>query len=861
VTPRRRRPGSSEGGGAGGSQWARVERVNAGRDVYQWVVQFIGARPSFAVPLLAAAEAVPAGAGPSGLLVARREVVPFIGREEDRARLEAWLEGDAVSAAHLVTGRGGQGKTRLALQVARDAQDRDWVVLSARHRFDGGTLVQAARGGADAESLHLDRCAGVLLLVDYADRWPRADLLQLLEDPRLHTASGQVRVLLLARSGQFWVSVGDLLRTVGMETSQALLQPLPESLAEREAVFSAAVRAFAMPERVAAGGVEAGRVIRPASLAGEAFALMLSLQMAALVAVLAAADGLPTTRAQRLVDDPAQASRHLIRREVRHWVRMRDPDVLEPVSCSTAVMARAVFVATLTRGLVDRDAADLLDRLQGGDRAGMGATTRTILDDHRRCYPPADPAHSLEPLLPDRLGEDFLAAMLPGAPDDRQDADSLAELADPVAADLLVRLLRLPASEPDPGSGAGSEKGEDTAPVRHLLTRPVLTTLVETARRWNHVATGHLIPMLAEAPDLALAGGGSTLARLCDVGGIETVLPRVGDAANKMTGVGFHLEFDPGAALVAERLVAAARVGDDDSDLAIKLDAYSSRLARLGRWEEALFASEEAVTIFRALADADPEVSLPDLAMSLNNLSNRLSDLGRPEEALVPIEEAVTAYRALADADPDAFLPDLATSLINLAASLAGLGWREQALPPSEEAVTTIRALADARPEAFLSNLASSLDNLSLRLGELGRRPEEALAASEEAVTIFRALADARPEVFLPDLGASLNNLSNRLGDLGRREEALAAIEEVVTAFRALADARPEVFLPELATSLNNLAGRLSILGRWGEALAAMEEAITTYQDLADARPDVFGVALDRALRARAWLLGHTDHS
>ena len=51
--------------------------------------------------------------------------------------------------------------------------------------------------------------------------------------------------------------------------------------------------------------------------------------------------------------------------------------------------------------------------------------------------------------------------------------------------------------------------------------------------------------------------------------------------------------------------------------------------------------------------------------MSLNNQSSRLADLGRREEALAAIEEAVTIYRALAEARPDAFLPDLAMSLNN----------------------------------------------------------------------------------------------------------------------------------------------------------------------------------------------------
>ena len=52
--------------------------------------------------------------------------------------------------------------------------------------------------------------------------------------------------------------------------------------------------------------------------------------------------------------------------------------------------------------------------------------------------------------------------------------------------------------------------------------------------------------------------------------------------------------------------------------------------------------------------------SCPTSPRSLNNQSNRLAELGRREEALAAVEEAVTIYRQLAQDRPGAFLPDLA---------------------------------------------------------------------------------------------------------------------------------------------------------------------------------------------------------
>ena len=288
--------------------------------------------------------------------------------------------------------------------------------------------------------------------------------------------------------------------------------------------------------------------------------------------------------------------------------------------------------------------------------------------------------------------------------------------------------------------------------------------------------------------------------------------------------------------------------------LALSLNNLAVRLADLGRPEDALPASEEAVSIHRELAAARPDAFRPGLATSLTSLSDQLRQLGREEDALPASEEAVSIHRELAAARPDAFRPDLARSLANLSLRLADLGRREDALAVIEEVVSIRRELAAARPDAFRLYLAWSLYNLSLRLAVLGRR-EDALAAIEEAVTIFRELAAARPDAFRPDLAWSLNNLSLRLADLGRSEAALAASEEAVMIFRELAAARPDAFRPGLARSLTSLSVMLADLGRREDALAAIEEAVTIRRELAAARPGTFRPGLARSLTSLSVML------
>jgi tetratricopeptide (TPR) repeat protein len=121
------------------------------------------------------------------------------------------------------------------------------------------------------------------------------------------------------------------------------------------------------------------------------------------------------------------------------------------------------------------------------------------------------------------------------------------------------------------------------------------------------------------------------------------------------------------------------------------------------------------------LAQANPDAYLPDLAGSVNNLASRLADLGRQQEALTLAQRAVDLYRELAQANPDAYLPDLAAAVNNLALSLADLEQQQEALAPAQEAVEIRRGLAQANPDACLPDLAMSVNNLALLLADLGR--------------------------------------------------------------------------------------------------------------------------------------------
>jgi hypothetical protein len=143
-----------------------------------------------------------------------------------------------------------------------------------------------------------------------------------------------------------------------------------------------------------------------------------------------------------------------------------------------------------------------------------------------------------------------------------------------------------------------------------------------------------------------------------------------------------------------------------------------------------------------------------------------LAEAGRREQALTLSEEAVTLRRQLAQANPDAYLPDLAGSVGNHALRLAEAGRREQALTLSEEAVTLRRQLAQANPDAYLPDLARALWMAGyvrrLLLTDLSEAEiNDGVRATQEAVDIYTKLANAEPEAFAADLAATLQTLTD----------------------------------------------------------------------------------------------------
>ncbi|MEM9764503.1 MAG: tetratricopeptide repeat protein, partial [Pseudomonadota bacterium] len=771
---------------------------------------------------------------PSALLQARYEIVPYVDATGLLADTLAWSRGTQeyaeapkVSAGRILHGPGGYGKTRAMIEAVRLLSDEGW--LAGFHPPLDPSAPEAERAHrrlALEQVVFAGEEPGVLMVFDYAEA--RADDLIALTrmiSRRPREGVRPFRLVLLSRGDAWWQEIFRtepelqvLFNRRGAKHGDVhAVAPLPEG--ERRLTLFDATRAAYRPliaDLAAAGAFPqpVDATLSPAQrerLAGApAYARPLALQMEALLSLVGQG-----------ADDIAELLKAILGLERAHWRRVIDglSDTREEE------MRRGLSQVTLVAGVETRRAAERLlsSDTDFGDRAPAALPLRELT----RCYGAG--RSGIAALEPDLIGEHEVASL-----GDERLIDAclvwIATLPEPDRRTRRRAVLTVLQRATRAEHGEVAEEAE--AMLAHLIECADLEAMPDIVA--VAVETPGRLPMLLEPAINAL--GVEPLAAL------ESALPEQTVAlASVADAVAARRERDARAA------DPTARTEDDEAAFGNLLHERGRTLSGLGRWEEALAATQEAVTIGHRLAASRPDAFEPNLARSLNNLSVDRSKLGRREEALAAAEESVTIRRRLAANRPDAFEPDLARSLNNLGAFLSNLGRWEEALAATEEAVAIRRRLAQARPDAFEPNLAGSVDNLGVRLSNLGHR-KEALAATEEAVTIRRRLVASRPDAFEPDLARSLNNLGVDLSNLGRRAEALAATQEAVTIHRRLTQARPDAFEPDLAQNLNNLGFFLSDLGRREEALAAAEEAVAIRRRLAASRPEGFEPDLAQSL-------------
>jgi TPR repeat protein len=328
---------------------------------------------------------------PARLLGADAEVVPFRGRQGVLDELTAWCASDRPFDATLLTGPGGQGKTRLALALTSRMRAARWLA--------GFVDPRAPRRSVEALC---DTCVPVLLVVDYAET--RTSQVEALIAPM----SGdepltRVRVLLLARTGAEWWE--QLKRTLRKSLEAAKTLPLPaleEAVADREEAYAQALHAFAarLPREA---GVDWPKIAEHAIMpefGDERYASVLTLHLTALGALLQAG-GRPVADV-----DVGHPEDLVLRHEQSYWEASARSRELRP---RNRTLRLAVAAAALCGAASLEEAAATLQRVPA--LADLDLDSRLAVATWLHDLYPVPDERFWGPLQPDRLGERLIESV------------------------------------------------------------------------------------------------------------------------------------------------------------------------------------------------------------------------------------------------------------------------------------------------------------------------------------------------------------------------------------------------------------------------------------------------------------------
>jgi glycosyltransferase involved in cell wall biosynthesis/tetratricopeptide (TPR) repeat protein len=695
------------------------------------------------------------GLAESQLLRAEEAAVPFqTEREPELEALVDWAQNAHYSQAlRLITGAGGTGKTRLALELCRWLNKEDWLC-----GFLPSDIGPAQVSGAwDTMRKH---SSPLLVVFDYAET--RQETLIAFVRLMLQAATQpQIRILLLARDGGEW---WDRLRMKDASCEPFLsgyatsgphpILPLHNSIAQREAAYTTALKAYA--DRLEVDALPQINV----DLSREHFERPLYVQMAAFLAL----------RGER----PASAeglTKALMHHEQRYWARL-----MQDLQAATGLVgvndthaAELMTLSTLAGGFARLKDAQQLWKMwsNSAGRELDGSQQRILFERLAALYPGQ---RGLQPLRPDLLGEALTA-------------HALLQQTGPALLDALL--------------GSHSQIG----PRRYALTvlariskhRPEIESVVvqslyrsflSTAVDVLDVATRNesYLPDWAEKAFLQLSRPGQYQA-------VGILMPVIQHESVQLAEFACTV-----SSAAVEKCKSKWEKKPTDLTLAAEyastLQDHAVFLARVGRGQMALIHAQESFEICEALAKKRAQFE-SDLAISLGNLAVRLAENGRFEEAATISHKAVQVYQKLASASP-AHEPNLGRALSNYAIGLARAGDHAEALVSSQKALQIFERLAAKNPNMFEADYALILNQHGLRLIHVGRYID-ALPFAHSASMIYERSVGQNADRYEPSLGIALYNYGLCLADCGEYAEALYAVRRAAEIAVRLSLHRPAI--------------------------------------------------------------------
>lgn len=729
----------------------------------------------------------------ASLLRPDSETVSFHGREAVCARLESWCAGPEATSVLLVTGQGGEGKSRLARWLLARQRDRGWTAALLRPALTDDAVTE-------------DRFAPVawtrgplLLAVDYAENHPR-QVRALLRQAR--SAQGPVRLLLLARERGVWAEALDetdpVVRDLLAEAPTLELEPLARNDEDWDASFRQSLHDIARSLPSVPGHQRpdwagcAERIVPPPADTHRRAESALGIQMTALTLLLQQA--LPVETGP---GEPVE--RTLLRHEEAYWAQAARRCGLRGLDRTTL---RSTVAALHLVTPADRSqTVTLLNTLGVGDSDHGRAAARWL----HELYPPADDAYCGS-VQPDRIAEFLLITAC---------ADE---------SDLLTRIVSAAAHCHDPQQAAYFASHPAQGDAAGYAQMTALREAVRVARSQAHF--GHPVQTLldqiehtASLPvisDETLAWAISNTQTLPEAG-MRQHITRNADGSTRITGT---LDQASAALSVAGyRRGAQTQVRNDARQQGFAYMLHAINLTQLGRGEEALNVCSQAVDAFRSAPGSEAE-----LAVQLDQQARLLLELGRLDEAVDPLCEAVRLRGTTGRAADEVQLRSLLDTLV---LTLCRLHRFTQARPYARQETDLLRRQADAGPDQDAARrYVISLGRYAQVL-EGSADPAGALACCTRAEAFLTGLPSGICDELIAERALLADTKAQVHGTVNDRSAEVAAWLEAAALWQRL-DSPYQHLVPAVRAvmALNNAAVGNRALGRHDRARGLIHDAV-----------------------------------
>ena len=254
-------------------------------------------------------------------------------------------------------------------------------------------------------------------------------------------------------------------------------------------------------------------------------------------------------------------------------------------------------------------------------------------------------------------------------------------------------------------------------------------------------------------------------------------------------------------ALATARRGAASEGSRSSNAEAMTLTSLATLSRDGGRAAEAEQNYRRALQIYHDLRD---ERYTDKSGEVLNHLGVLYHMTEKIREAELAYQEALTVYRSLAQANAPAYLPDVAGILHNLTLLYRGAERRQEAQWVARAEHDVYRGLVRDGYAAYIPELADTLNSLGVLYHTSGRLLQ-AESAYRESVAFYRGIVQYDPAGCLEDLAGALNNLGVLYRDTQRMSEARRALREAAQIRSDLASRKPRLYTADLVQTLANL--------------------------------------------------------